>query len=72
MMLYTIIPLEIVFKGTEDGAEIKEREIINYNGVVMEAIRQSDGRYRIERLLSTNPMLYLDARFQPGSIITLV
>ncbi|AEE96142.1 hypothetical protein Mahau_0944 [Mahella australiensis 50-1 BON] len=71
-MLYTIIPLEIVFKGTEEGAKIKEREIINYNGVVMEAIRQSDGRYRIERLLSTDPMLYLDEHFQPGSIITLV
>jgi hypothetical protein len=72
MMLYTIIPLEVVLKGVEDDAEIKGREIITYQGVVMEAIHQSDGRYRIERILSTDPMIYLDARFQPGSIITLV
>jgi hypothetical protein len=64
--------LEVVLKGVEDDAEIKGREIITYQGVVMEAMRQSDGRYRIERILSTDPMIYLDARFQPGSIITLV
>ncbi|MBZ4666277.1 MAG: hypothetical protein JG770_1530 [Mahella sp.] len=71
-MLYTIIPLEVVLKGVDDDAEIKGREIITYQGVVMEATRQNDGKYRIERILSIDPMIYLDARFQPGNIITLI
>lgn len=70
-MLYTIIPLEIVLKNADDYTEIKEREIINYHGIIMEATRQNDGRYRIDRLLSTNPMIYLDERFQPGIILKM-
>lgn len=69
MCIYTIIPLEIVFKDMDKSGDVKEREVIVYHGVVMEVVRQNDGKYCIERILSTEPSVYLDKRFQPGNVI---
>lgn len=41
-------------------------------GSILVAERADDmGRIRVVSLLSTDPMEYLDARFQPGAVITV-
>lgn len=69
MILYTIYDPSVVFQNVDYYNQEKlnsgfaEMEV---NGVrVLAAPAQNEGM-RIERLLSTNPMHFLDPRLQPG------
>jgi hypothetical protein len=42
---------------------------MEFNGIKFLAARTPDNEMRIERLLSTNPLHFLDPRFQPGLTI---
>lgn len=67
MLLYTIVPQEVIFEGMvkDDDTTYKQ---INYMGCEM-IVKDSGDKYIVERLLSTDPQDYLNEKFQPGAII---
>lgn len=67
MILYSIIPAEVVFSYSDDK-DNKKVEFL-WRGEKIEAISLENNRYMINRLLSTSPKAYLDPEFQPGTII---
>jgi hypothetical protein len=67
MILYSIIPADIVF-GSPDGGEAKYLEA-EYLGEKILVTRLENDDYMIARLLSTNPRAYLNQKLQPGSIV---
>ncbi len=68
-MLYTIMPLDTVYEGTE---HIQAPEEITFNGVHMQVQMLSAGRARVIRLLSPEPYHYLIPGYYPGSEIRLM
>lgn len=70
MILYSIIPAEVVFDGhsDEDGFELIEAD---YMGEKVQISPLKNNRYTIVRVLSTSPKAYLKPGLQPGTIISL-
>ena len=68
MILYSIIPAEIVFQGNSYLDDVKFLEA-NYRGEKVMVSQMADKRYEITRLLSTRPGSFLDPAFQPGNVI---
>ncbi len=68
MILYSIVPPEIIFNGSEANAGIKYIEG-EYRGEKVVVARMNDGSYTMSRLISTKPSSFLDPAFQPGSIV---
>ncbi|HEY3368498.1 MAG TPA: YlzJ-like family protein [Symbiobacteriaceae bacterium] len=69
-VLWTIIPAEMVVQGLPglDQPVCQEMEVA---GRLVEVLPAGDGSATIQRLLSTNPWDYLDARWQPGTKVPL-
>jgi len=68
MILYSIVPPEIVFKGTEQTVtRFLEAE---YRGEKVIVTETPDRKYEISRLLSTRPSAFLDPLFQPGRAVS--
>ncbi|SMC64807.1 YlzJ-like family protein [Sporomusa malonica] len=67
MILWTIVPEETIF-ASQNQPDINFK-VIDYSGqkIVVEQISYSE--FRITRLLTTNPLDYLDNKLQPGKII---
>lgn len=67
-MLYSIIPEEVIFQGIES---VKRPQEISYKGhkFLAEPLEQP-GQFRLVQLLSTEPSLYLEAGFQPGTVVS--
>jgi hypothetical protein len=67
MIIYTSMPLELVYSGYEDFHP--KYEEIEHNGVSM--VIEPSGAYqgKIVRLLSCNPQDYLNPSYYPGSVI---
>jgi hypothetical protein len=68
VILYSIVPPEVVFNGFEDDGGIKYIEG-EYRGEKVLVARMTDGSYTVSRLLSTKPSLFLDPAFQPGAAV---
>jgi hypothetical protein len=74
MFLYTIVPIEVIFgddpeTNPSDYRENTSRSFeINYYGRNFLAQSLSNGRLKIDRLLSTDPQDFLNPDWQPGSI----
>ena len=68
MILYSIIPAEVVFQTDPQSPEIKLLEA-DYMGKRVEVMKVSDQSYKIVRLVDTNPKTYLNPLFEPGSIV---
>jgi hypothetical protein len=68
VILYSIVPPEIVFQGYNGEGEVKYMEA-DYKGERVIVSQASDRQYRIDRLISTNPGAFLDASFMPGNIV---
>lgn len=70
MILYSIIPADIVFNGynQEKKEDIKYVEL-EYQGEKIQAIPVSNSEYIITRLISTSPKAYLRPGLQPGTVI---
>ncbi|MDW7651025.1 MAG: YlzJ-like family protein [Bacillota bacterium] len=66
-MLWTVMPIEAVMDGS-DTYQPAYQEIPWKNGMLMV---EETGRNtaRVVRLISSDPMYYLDPEIQPGSII---
>lgn len=68
MLLWSIIPEEIVFNGFEQA---QEYESFQYLGRDVLVSREKNGERKIVRLLSSNPKDYCDQRFSPGATIKM-
>jgi len=71
MILYSIIPPEMVFRGYsyEEYAEPEKLYEAYYNGERIIVAQKSDNSYEIRRLLSTNPRSFLNPAFMPGNTV---
>ncbi|MBU9722685.1 MULTISPECIES: YlzJ-like family protein [Bacillaceae] len=65
MILYTYQAQELIFPVQD--TEYEGVEMVDIPGGQLQVQRQGeDNSYRVVRLLSTDPNLYLDERYQPG------
>lgn len=69
MILYTTVPQELIFPQEENlfskqmVVDVKEGQLI---------IEQaSDHEYRVVRLISTDPMAFLNENYSPGRMISI-
>ncbi len=68
MILYSIVPWEVVFKNNNE--KTIERYIeMDYLGEKVLATPAGENRYVINRIISTSPRAYLNPRLQPGQYI---
>jgi len=67
MILYSIVPAEIVFGGA-NKVTCNYQEI-EYLGEKVIVTPLSNNEYEIVRIISTSPKSYLDPRLQPGNRI---
>ncbi len=65
-MLYTVMPLEEVLDGIDDPPP--KLVDVAMGGVLLQVEPLSDFSYRIERVISSDPQVYLDIQYQPGAI----
>jgi hypothetical protein len=68
VILYSIVPAEIVFKNDSQSSEIRLLEA-DYLGKRVEVMQITDQSFKIVRLIDTDPKTYLDPLFKPGSIV---
>ncbi|MDI3317284.1 MAG: YlzJ-like family protein [Bacillota bacterium] len=69
-MLWTIAPPEMIWgEGWSRVAKPPSYEEAQVGGRRLLVERGADGRRRVVRLLSTDPADFLDARFQPGTVL---
>ncbi len=66
-MLYTIVPPEFVWQDQDKIA--KPQELIYRGQKVLAEPLSQPGEFKLVRLLSSDPALFLDSAFQPGTII---
>ncbi len=73
MILYSIIPPEIVFQGFQEngGGEGQRKGIFEayYRGEKVLVSKNAVDRFEIVRLLSTCPKSFLNENFQPGHVV---
>lgn len=67
-VLYTLLPSEIVLAGWEEASDLVEVPL----GPDVLQLRPAAGGYRLERVISSNPSMYLHPRLVPGREINLV
>lgn len=67
MIVYSIVPEDIVFDGIEDfSPDYMDLEL---NGISMQIEPMNAKQARIVRLYSTDAQDYLNPQFAPGSVI---
>jgi len=67
MIIYTSMPLELVYEGYNEFNP--KYEEIEHQGVKMMIEPFSPYKGRVVRLMSSNPQDYLNPSYSPGSII---
>jgi hypothetical protein len=68
MILYSIVPQEIVFQGFTGSYEINYFEA-EFRGEKVLVEEFQENRFRIARVLGTCPRTFLDPAFMPGNIV---
>ena len=68
MILYSIIPAEIVFKDYSEQIPLQFIEA-EYLGNKVQVVQSAANEFVISRVLSTEPKTYLDPRLQPGTVV---
>lgn len=68
MILHSIVPNEIVFKGFAGNFSVNYYEA-EFNGEKVLVEEFQENRFRIARLLGTCPRTFLDPAFLPGNIV---
>ena len=67
-MLYTLIPEELIFASTHEY----KRETIEITGGLLEVEINDQQEYRVVRLISSDPSLYLEEKYAPRALIQLL
>lgn len=70
MILYTIMPMEVVMHS-EVPVEQNKTRIVQYEGYQLE-VSLTNGQAQVQRIFSTNPRDYLNPKIQPGSIVNIM
>lgn len=68
MVLWTIIPMEIVLDGMSDDAQLQYEEL-QYGSARLMVERTGATQCRVVRIVSTDPNDYLRPEIQPGAMI---
>ncbi|MBO0993061.1 YlzJ-like family protein [Bacillus sp. SD088] len=68
MIIHTIVPLELIFQGSEQ--EFAGQQMITRNGIPL-LVEQDDKMYKVVRIMSSNPDDYLRSDLYPGALISL-
>ena len=66
MVIHSVAPLSMLIPE----APVRPCEIRRFEGGFLEGQQDPDG-FRISRLISTDPMLYLDPKYAPGQLLGL-
>ncbi len=66
MLIWTIIPEDLVFAGIEN---VKSGREVMYCGRRLLVSPMPEGKMCIMRVISSNPRDFMDPRFQPGTVI---
>lgn len=69
MIHYTVLPNEMVFED-EDEPKSNER-VVDIDGVQLIVQPQSDMEYKIVQLISSDPMQFMNPRYQPGNTVPI-
>lgn len=69
MIIHSIVPAETLYEGIE---QLKAPEEVRHKGILMQVEKLEGGQAKIVRLLSPDPMIYLDPALAPGQTIRLV
>jgi hypothetical protein len=67
MILWTVMPLELVF-GEQEASNAYEE--IEYAGTKLMVERLSPTEGKIVRIISSNPADFLNPKYQPGTRLT--
>lgn len=70
MILYTHVPSELVFPHDDDL--FSNQMIVNINEGQLLVQKVSAHEYRVIRLISSDPMAYLNENYTPGNMISLL
>ncbi|MBM4763908.1 YlzJ-like family protein [Bacillus sp. B15-48] len=68
MILYTMMPQELIFPEQENQDE--SQLMLNYKGIQVLAEQEDARSYRIVRVMSTDPSHYLNPDYTPGTKIS--
>ncbi|HHV94917.1 MAG TPA: hypothetical protein GXX37_00350 [Clostridiaceae bacterium] len=66
MIIYSIIPNEIIFASNKDCPEMLE---VEYEGEKVEVYERGRNEYVINRIISSSPKAFLNKNLQPGTVI---
>lgn len=66
MILYTIMPYEHIYP---EDVQSSSPELISWNGIPLFAERE-ENRYKVVRVLSTDPTHYLNNQVTPGQFLS--
>ena len=69
MTIYSIVPDELLYADIDKLPELQQ---LSWNGVMLQVEQLADAKARIVRIISSDPQLFLDARLQPGQVISLL
>ena len=69
MILYSIVPVDIVFRNFGYSDEVKYFEA-EYMGERVQVAEEGINQYRITKVISTSPQAFLNPGLQPGCIIS--
>jgi len=70
MVLYTVMPLEVVFDASWSDTRQDNLCESTYLGRSVLVRVSADGTRHVVRLMSSDPSDYLDPRFFPGTMLT--
>jgi hypothetical protein len=73
MILYTYQSQDLIFPANEEDFAKQQTMPIPGGSVIVEAVNQAGGaasQYKVIRLVSTDPNMYLDSQYQPGSLLS--
>ncbi|MFB6466699.1 YlzJ-like family protein [Cytobacillus sp. Hz8] len=71
MILYTMMPHDMIFPTNQD--DFSKQKMVSFDGIplLVEKDDQSQ-QYRVLRVLSSDPVHYLDGRCEPGSYLSIL
>jgi hypothetical protein len=71
MILYTMMPQELIFPAENSTTQTPKQWMVNYQGIPL-MVEMSEGQSaEVIRVLSTDPQHFMDNRVAPGSKISL-
>ena len=69
-ILYTALPQELIMQGSEEASKVEYFELPMEGGsMVLEPL--SLNQFKIVRIISSDPALFMKPELQPGTILTL-